>query len=459
MTPTSPGFRRKAPYGLSLNAAQVVLLSFALFILLGTILLAQPFAHAGGQPHALVDDLFTAASAVCVTGLTTLDPGSQYSLTGQLIIMLLIQIGGLGYMTLFTASMVLIGKRISMRDRLNIQEATDQPGMTGLIGYLLNVLRLTLIVEGIGMVLIATRTVPELGWVKGLYFAVFHAISAFNNAGFSLFANNAVHWQHQEFVLIVLATLVIIGGLGYSVNMELVRRYLLRRRPQARWNALLKLVLGMSAVLLTLGTLVIWLYESRNPATLAGLPVHTQVANSFFMSAISRTAGFTSLDVGAMTRPSLLVILLLMFVGGGPGGTAGGIKLTTVAVLFAAVYSAIRGSSDVNLLNFKRRIGEKIVRKAIAVLVLSGMLIMTITFLVASLETFGFLEVLFEAVSAFGTVGLSMNISPMLSTPSKLLIVFMMYAGRVGVLFIMLAFFPSRRKSALHYAEEPLLIG
>lgn len=459
MTPTSSGFRRKAPYGLSLNAAQVVLLSFGLFILFGTILLSQPFAHAGGRPHALIDDLFTAASAVCVSGLTTIDIGSQYSVPGQLIIMLLMQIGGLGYMTLFTVSMVLIGKRISMRDRLNIQEATDQPGMTGLIGYLLNALRLTLVVEGIGTALIATSTVPEFGWVKGVYLAMFHAISAFNNAGLSLFTSGAGHWLHESFVLIVLSLLVIIGGLGYNVNMELVRRYLLRRRPQARWNTLLKLVLGMSAVLLALGTVVIWFYESRNPATLAGLPVQTQLTNSFFMSTISRTAGFSSLDVAAMSRPSLLIILLLMFVGGGPGGTAGGIKLTTVAVLLAAVYAAIRGTTDVNLFNFKRRVNERIVHKAIAVLVLSALLITAGTFVLASLESFGFLEVLFEAVSAFGAAGLSMNITPQLSTASKLVVVFLMYAGRVGVLFIMLAVFPSRRKSALHYAEEPLLIG
>jgi trk system potassium uptake protein TrkH len=346
-----------------------------------------------------------------------------------------------------------------MRDRLNIQEATDQPGMTGLIGYLMNVLRLTLVVEGIGMLLIALQTVPEFGLGRGMYLALFHAVSAFNNAGFSLFPTNAVYWQHNGFVLTVLATLVIIGGLGYNVNTELVRRYLQKHKAQPKWNVLLKLVLGMTAVLLVLGTLIIWLYERRNPATLGGLSLTEQLANAFFLSANTRSAGFNTVDMTAMTRPSLLLTLLFMFIGAGPGSTAGGIKLTTLAVVIATVYAAIRGEAQVKLFDFKRRVSEKIAYKAVAVVAVSGLWIMVATFLITSFETMEFLPVLFETVSAFATVGLTMGITADLSAPSKLVLILTMYAGRVGVLFILLAMFTARKKSALHYAEEPLLIG
>jgi trk system potassium uptake protein TrkH len=241
--------------------------------------------------------------------------------------------------------------------------------------------------------------------------------------------------------------------------MELVRRYLQKRKPQPKWNVLLKLVLGMTAVLLLIGMLVIWLYERRNPATLGGLSLTEQWANAFFLSANTRSAGFNTVDMTAMTRPSLLLTLLFMFIGAGPGSTAGGIKLTTLAVVIATVYAAIRGEAQVKLFDFKRRVSEKIAYKAVAVVAVSGLWIMVATFLITSFETMEFLPVLFETVSAFATVGLTMGITADLSAPSKLVLILTMYAGRVGVLFILLAMFTARKKSALHYAEEPLLIG
>lgn len=444
--------------GWFLNPSQLVLFSFIAFILVGFVFLSLPIAHHGAA-HRWVDDLFIAASAVCVTGLITIDPGTSYSLFGQTIIMILIQLGGLGYMTLFTVSMVLVGKQLSMRDRLNLQEATDQPGMTGVVSFAQNILKFTLVLEGVGFLLLALHTVPEFGWGQGLYQALFHAISAFNNAGFSLFPEGAMHWQGAETVLITIAGLVIVGGLGYNVNHEIVRRYLLRRMPKVRWEVLLRVVLISTAILLVGATLLFWFSEHNNPRTLAGLPLHTQWVSAFFMAVMPRTAGFNSVDVGALSDPTLMMTMVLMFIGAGPGGTAGGIKLTTAVVIVVAAYSAIVGRDDVNLLPLKRRINEKVVRKAFTVMVLSIMLIVLVTTLIASIEPLPFLAILFEVTSAFGTVGLSMGITSQFSDMSKLILTATMLAGRVGVLTIMLSIFLTRRKVRVRYSEEPLLVG
>lgn len=442
----------------SLNPSQVVLASFIAFILAGAILLSLPIAHAGA-PHHWIDDLFMAASAVCVTGLATLDPGTTYSLFGQLVILLLIQVGGFGYMTLFTVSMLMVGRRLSMRDRLALQEAADQPGMMGLMTFFKNIVVFTLTVEGLGFLLLATSTIPELGWGRGVYIALFHAISAFNNAGFSLFSEGVAHWQLHAWPLLVISGLVIIGGLGYNVNQELVRRYVWRRNEPTRWNTLIVIVLTMTAVLLVGGTLLFWLFERNNPETLGLMPWHTQWSNAFFMAVQPRTAGFNSIDVGAMDRPTLMLFMVLMFIGAGPGGTAGGIKLTTAAVILAGVYSALRGQSDINLVGLRRRVSEPVVRKATAVFVLSLSTVVVALVVIASIEPFPFLPLMFEVTSAFGTVGLSMGITAQLSDASKLILVATMLTGRVGVLAVMLSIFTHRERSRIRFAEEPLLVG
>lgn len=440
------------------NPSQVVLIAFTAIIALGAALLSLPISHAGA-PHSWVDDLFTSASAVCVTGLVTLDPGTSYSLFGQIVIMLLIQIGGLGYMTLFTISLLLVGKQLSMRDRVALQEATDQPGMAGLVTYFKNIVIFTLAIEAIGFALLALHTVPELGWGRGLYMALFHSVSAFNNAGFSLFSEGAVHWQGQGTALVVLCGLVIIGGLGYTVNQELMNRYLFKRQPNHKWDILLKLVLLMTACLIVVGTLLIWYFESNNPRTIAGLPWHSQLANSFFMAVQPRTAGFNSLDVGAYDRPTLMLTMVLMFIGAGPGGTAGGIKLTTVAIIVSAIIAAAQGRNDVPLFNMKRTVSGKQVLKAFTVMTLSLVTVVVTTLVLGSVDRHAFLPIMFEAISAFATVGLSTGITGQLNDAGKLILVGTMLVGRVGVLVIILSVITQRRQSTIHYMEEPLLVG
>ncbi|MFN3428440.1 MAG: TrkH family potassium uptake protein [Candidatus Sericytochromatia bacterium] len=440
------------------NPSQVVLMAFCGFILVGALLLSMPITHAAA-PHSWVDDLFIAASAVCVTGLATIDPGTSYNWLGQLVLMLLIQVGGLGYMTLFTLSMLLVGRRLSMRDRVAMQEAMDQPGMTGIIRFFLKIVRFTLAVEGIGFILLAMHTVPELGWGRGLYMALFHAISAFNNAGFSLFAEGAVHWQHAPGVLLTLSALVIVGGLGYNVNHELVDRFVLRKASRHRWDVLIRLVLTMTAVLLVAGTGLFWWFEHANPRTLGGMPWHDQLANAFFMAVQPRTAGFNSLDIAALDRPTLLLVMVLMFIGAGPGGTAGGIKLTTLAIIVAVILSTARGQDDVPLFGFKRTVNAKQVRRAFTVMVLSLGVVVVSTILLGSIERHAFLPLLFEAISAFSTVGLSMGITGQLTDWGKLILVATMLVGRVGVLVVLMSAITQRRKTSIHYMEESLLIG
>lgn len=440
-----------------MNTAQIVVLSFVLFISLGTMILALPISHQA-PTYSWVDDLFMATSAVCVTGLASVDPGSTYTLFGQISLMLLVQMGGLGYMTLLTLSLVMVGQRISLRDRLNLQISTDHPGMAGIIGFILHIVRFTLAIEALGLLLMATVTVPVHGWGRGLYVAVFHVISAFNNAGFSLFPMGAATWQGQPLPLLILMSLVVVGGLGYPVTRELIQRLFFRKR-RPHWDTLLYVVLVTTALMLVVPTFVLWGLERTNPQTLGGFPLMQQLVNAAFMAAQPRSAGFNTVPVDAMTAPSLLMIMGLMFVGGAPGGTAGGIKITTAVVLVAAVVAAIRGHKDTKILGMKRRVSDAVVRKALAVLVLSLSLLVLVTFILLALEPLPFLPVFFEAVSAVGTVGLSMGITSQLSDPGKLLLALTMLIGRVGVIMVMLSLFTTRSQSAVRYPEEPMLVG
>ncbi|HEY9899561.1 MAG TPA: potassium transporter TrkG [Pantanalinema sp.] len=444
--------------GSRLNASQLIVLGYLGFILLGTLLLMLPLSHVPG-PRPWIDDLFFAASAVTTTGLAPGDVVDRYTFFGQGVLMLLIQLGGLGYMTFFTLTMILIGQRISLRDRLNIQEGLEQPGMAGLVRFVLHIVAFSLSVELVSGFLLAWTMVPEFGWRKGLVMTIFHVVGAFNNAGFPFLPEGAMHWQRNAGVLLVLACTTVIGGLGFNVNRELVRRYVLRRPPRQRWNVLIGIVLGLTAALLVIATAVIWGAEARNPRTLGPLPSSLQAANAFFMAVQPRSCGFNSVDVGAMTRPSLLLMLALMFIGAGPGSTGSGIKLTTLAVTAAGVQGVLQGRTEISLDYFKRRLDAHLVRKAFAVVLLSLAVVAFATLFVASIEPLPFLPLLFEVISAFGNAGLSMGITGQLGTPSKLILVLTMLVGRVGMITAMLSLFPSRRHSAVRYVEEPLLIG
>lgn len=441
----------------ALSAAQLVLLGFSAFMVVGACLLSLPACRA--TPHAWVDDLFMASSAVCTTGLALADVRAMYTPLGQAVLTGLIQIGGLGYMTLFTMGLLIVGQRLSLRDRLHLKEVLEQPGLSGLVAFVLSIVRFSLVLEGIGFVLLSLRTVPVYGWGEGLFVALFHAVAAFNNAGFPLFPEGLARWRHDPVFLLVISVLIIVSGLGFVVNRELVRRYGLRQPPQARWNLLIGVVLAMTAGLLAITTLLYWWAEASNPRTLGPLKPAWQALNAFFMAVQPRSTGFNTIDVGAMTKISLLWTLLLMFVGAGPGGTASGVKLTTVAVVGAAVWATLRGQEDANFFRLKRRIEPDTVRKAFAVVLLSGAWVGLVTGLMSLAEPHPFLEVLFEVVSAFGNAGLSMGITGQLTDSSKLLLTLTMLVGRIGILTLVLAWLPVRSPSVVRYAEESLLVS
>ena len=440
-----------------LSPFQVVLLSFLVLVAAGSALLSLPFVHTG--PQSWVDNVFMATSAVCVTGLACVDVGTAYSLPGQLVLLALFQIGGLGYMTLLSLSLVLVGRRLSMRDRLNLQQATDQASLGSLLPLLLSIAGFTLVVEGAGTAALAAVLVPEYGWGRGLYLSVFHSVSAFNNAGFSLFPEGAVRFAHHLPVLGVLGSLVLLGSLGYNVNKELVDRFVLRRAFRCRLSPLALVVLGMTAVLVLGATLVFWALERGNPATLGPLALSEQWVHAWFMAVQPRSGGFNSVDTAALGRPTQLLMVVLMFIGGGPGGTAGGIKVTTFAVLIAVGLATVTGARDVTIPGLRRRLAVGVIRRAVTVSTLTLLGVVAMTILIAALEPFELLPILFEVVSAAATVGLSMGITPRLSDPSKILIAISMLVGRVGILTVLLAMHTGRRRSAVRYSEEPLMIG
>ncbi|MGI6126459.1 MAG: TrkH family potassium uptake protein [Planifilum sp.] len=441
------------------NPSQILVFGSVLTILIGTILLMMPFATEDGEPLSLVDALFTATSAACVTGLAVKDTATTFSTFGEVVILILIQIGGLGFMTFTTLIAVLLGKKISVKERLILREAMNQLNLEGVVKLVLYVLLITAVIEGVGTLLLALRWVPEWGWEKGLYYSLFHAISAFNNAGFDLFGDepNGVslsRYATDPVVNLVVMVLVLLGSLGFVVFLELVQY-----RRTRRLSLHSKLVLAVTGMVVLAGTTLFWLIEWRNPRTIGSLSLPEKVLAGLFQMAASRTSGFLTLDAASLYPPTQFLLILLMFVGGAPNSTAGGIKLTTFAVILLAVWAMIRGRDDVVV--FYRRIPHQQVYKALTITVLALVLVFTVTILLLITEYHDarFLEALYEASSAFAINGSSLGLTSQLTTGGKILLSLTMFVGRLGP--VTLAYAISRRitKPSYRYPEERPLIG
>ncbi|NPV71564.1 MAG: Trk family potassium uptake protein [Firmicutes bacterium] len=437
-----------------LTPAQVLALGFAAVILTGSVLLMLPWTRAPGKITPYIDALFTSTSAVCVTGLVTVDTGSHWSVPGQLIILLLIQVGGLGIMTVSTAFAFLMGKRISLRERLLIQEATGLTQIAGLVRLTRAILIATLIIEGAGAVLLASRFTFDMAPGRAVYFGIFHAISAFCNAGFDLFGRSFMTYVGDWFVNLVVTSLILIGGIGFSVVTELYSTKLGRR---GRLSLHSRLALKVTAALLVLGTVLIFAFEYRNPATLSPLPPHAKFLASYFHSVTPRTAGFNTLPTGKMTIPGLLLTIVLMFIGASPGGTGGGIKTTTFATILATVWAIMSGKQDVEIGD--RRLTRDVVDRSLAITFISLGLVVLVTTLLTITENALFIEILFEATSAFGTVGLSTGLTPSLSTLGKAFVIIMMFAGRVGPLTLAVAIAQRVHAGQVRLPEDKVLVG
>lgn len=437
------------------SPAQVLVAGFAALILIGAMLLALPVSSRDARALAFLDALFTSTSAVCVTGLVVVDTHDQFSLFGQLVILCLIQVGGLGIMTVSTLIFLLLGRRVTLRSRLLIQEAMNQLTLEGMVRLIRKVLLVTAVVEGLGAVLLAIRWSFDMGFPRCLYYGVFHAVSGFCNAGFDLFGGfrSLTGYAADVWVNLVMTGLIIIGGLGFSVVSEVIAH---RRGCKLSLHA--RVVLLTTAVLIAAGTVVIFLLELDNPATLKPLSPLGKVLSAYFQAVTPRTAGFNTLPIGDMRAATQLFIIILMFIGASPGSTGGGIKTSTFATLLLAVRSVVRGREDVEV--FERRIPHRIVYRALAVSMISLALVIVITMALSIVRHDGLLPVLFEATSAFGTVGLSMGITPSLSALGKVLIICTMFAGRVGPLTVATAIAQRQHAAnAVRYPEERVMVG
>lgn len=440
---------------------RTVCLGFIAVILFGTLLLMLPIATADGTWNNWIVALFTSTSAVCVTGHIVVDTATYYSTWGHIFILALIQVGGLGYMMATTFLLLLLGRKFRLRDKMAIQQTLDRRGIQGAANVVRSVIAITLIFELTGIFLLMTTFVPDHGFGRGLWLSVFHSISAWNNAGFSLFSDNLIGYQANPMVNFVIPALIIVGGIGYDVIMEAFLAVRDRIQGDQRRMVLslnFKVAIVITVILLILGTIGILLAEIRNPETLANLDWSTRWYTAWFQAVVPRTAGFNSIDVGQMTTTGLFLTIMLMFVGGSPGGTAGGIKTVTVGVLVSCTQAILRGREEVIL--FRREVPFSLLRKAIAVVVGSVATVIVMTMLITiSDPDIDFIRVLYEVVSGFCTVGLSTGITAGLSAFAKLVLVATMYIGRVGVLLLMSAILGDPTPTTVRYPEENLLVG
>jgi trk system potassium uptake protein TrkH len=442
-----------------LSPARIFIFSFAVVILAGAFLLWLPFSAGRGQ-LTFVDALFTSASAVCVTGLATIDIGKDLSLTGQVISLFLFQIGGLGIVTFSVVFFGIMGRGVSFKGREIMQSTFLHTPRRDFIVIAKWVLLSTFVIEGIGTLLLFVRFSQDFSPVHAFYQALYHAVSAFNNCGYSLFGDSLVKYQSDVIVNLTVGGLIILGGIGFIVLYEIFARF---RGLQKKLSIHSRVVLMTTAILLAAGALFFYLFEMNH--ILQGASVQTQILTSFFQSVVPRTAGFNTVDIGQLTNATILVMIILMFIGASPGSTGGGIKTTSFTLLLMMIWSRFKGSEDVNM--FNRTIPREILTRTITIIFASAFsicLITSILLLAGGAENLPsaqsrhfFVEYLFETVSAFGTVGLSMGITAKMNDFQKWAIIVMMFAGRVGPLTLAFAWSVSKR--GLTYAEEQVMVG
>jgi trk system potassium uptake protein len=439
----------------SLDPPKVLVLGFAILILIGTCLLTLPIATVDGNGLTILNALFTATSATCVTGLVVVDTGSTFTKFGQLVILSLIQIGGLGFMTFATFFFFLLGKKISLKDRLLLQESLNNLSIEGIVRLVKRVLFFTAVIEIVGAIILSIRFSYDLPLGKAIYYGFFHSISNFNNAGFDLMGEfrSLTPYVADPTVTLTVCALITIGGIGFIVMNE-VYEY----RDTRRLSVHTKVVLVTSLILTAGGAILILLFEFGNDKTLQPLSPLGKGLGALFQSVTNRTAGSNTLNIPDLTHPTLFLTIFLMFVGASPGSTGGGIKTTTLATLLGTVWSQIKGKEDVVL--FRRRIVIEIIFKALTVTVSGLFLVMTITMLLTITEVGkDFLMILFEVTSAFATVGLSMGLTPELSPLGRVLIIFTMFAGRVGPLTVAFAIAMRRKPDPYRHPKGRIMIG
>ncbi|WP_345800201.1 potassium transporter TrkG [Microbacterium sp. AZCO] len=435
--------------------ARSVVTGFGAAVVVGTGLLMLPVSARSGEVTDFVNALFTATSAVCVTGLTVVDTATHWSLFGQIVIMLLIQIGGLGIMISAGAIGLVLARKMSVAGRLTAAAEANALGLDDFRGLIRNIVLGSLIIEAITFALLFTRFLWGYGYGVGqaAWLGLFHSVSSFNNAGFALFSDNLIGFAADPFICLPICAAIILGGLGFPVLMQLRREF----SHPLRWTMNTRLVLSASIVLLVVGTAYITALEWSNPRTLGAYDPAARILIGFFQSVQTRTAGFNSVDIGRLHDETWVGMDVLMFIGGGPAGTAGGIKVTTFSVLFFILLTELRGEASVHI--FGKRLSRAVHRQAIAVVLLSIAVVMGAVIALMLLTGYRFDRVLFEAVSAFGTVGLTTGITYGLPPAAELILVVLMFVGRIGPLTIGSAFALRDRPILYEYPKERPAIG
>ena len=437
-----------------IHPAYVLLFGFIGLIIIGAGLLMIPFATADRHHLSFIDALFEATSAVCVTGLAVVDTGTTFTLFGQIVLLVLIQLGGWGFMTSGTLMFIILGKKIGLKQRLLIQESLNYFSLQGVIRLVLRIVLITLVVEAIGAIVLSIRWAQEMNWGKAIYYGIFHSISAFNNAGFGLEPDSLSKWVGDPTVNIMITLLIILGGIGFFVVTDIFAKKNLKKVSLHT-----KIVLLFTILINVVSTLIIFGLEYSNPATLGNLDMVDKWWASYFQTIVTRTAGFNTLDISQLTVSSQAFMMGLMFIGAAPGSTGGGIKVTTFAILLFTLWAVLANNEDINI--FKRRIPKSLVLRSLSIAVSATIFIFIIFFLLTITERGAdVMKIGFETVSAFGTVGLSAGFTGELSPIGRILITIMMLVGRVGPLTMAFALsIHSKDKSKIRYAEEKIMIG
>lgn len=440
-----------------MSYTQIIALGYFLMVLAGALLLMLPFAARSGERTDFLTALFTATTSTCVTGLVVADTATHWSLFGQLVILLLIQVGGMGFITMGVVFAMLLKKKITLSVRELVQESMNANQVGGMVRLVRQVFLGTMLIEGAGALLLSIRFIPQFGVKKGIYYSIFHAISAFCNAGIDLMGtvsgpySSLTDYAADPLVSLVICALIIIGGIGFFVWGD-VRKHKLHWKKYALHT---KLALSMTFLLLFGGTLLFYLLEQKN--TLEHMNMGEGMLAAFFDAVTARTAGFNTTDTAALSSSSKLLTILLMLIGGSPGSTAGGIKTVTVMVLAVYVWSNLRSEKGCNV--FGRRLLDDDIKKASNVLIISLMLAMTAALVMSAIETLPIEDIMFEVFSAIGTVGMTTGITRSLSTASRLILILLMYCGRIGSMSFALSFTERKRVAPIQLPSEKVMIG
>ncbi|TDT71788.1 trk system potassium uptake protein TrkH [Hypnocyclicus thermotrophus] len=437
----------------SMTPSEILILSFIIIITIGTILLSLPVAKLD-KSAGVFTALFTATSAVSVTGLSVVDISKTYSYFGKTVILILIQLGGLGIMTFSSILALLIGRKISYEEKKILKEDLNQEALGGIIRFVRKIIYIVLSIETIGAIFLFLSFIKIMPLKKAIYFSIFHSVSAFCNAGFSLFSTGLEGFYGDININLVISFLIILGGIGFAVIDSLIQ-YI--RTKKAKFNLTSKLALIITGILIIVGSITFFIFERKNNLTIGNMSLFNKIIASFFQSVTTRTAGFNTVSMSNLKPATIFMMLIFMMIGASPGSTGGGIKTTTFGVLVFYIIGIVKGQKDINISN--RRISWEILNRALVIFAISIIYVLFIIFLILMIEEKDFMKIIFEVVSAFGTVGLSMGITADLSLASKILIIITMLIGRVGPLTFALALGERAKRISYRYPKENILVG